>query len=67
MNGSIKNYVYRDEDGGYDMLTISSQFKLNKGDTVSVSYYGNFTRFRAPISGASSNFFEGHLIRQINS
>ena len=63
VNGSIKSYVYRDEDGGYDMLTISSQFKLNKGDTVWVTYFGTF---HTP-SRAISTFFEGHLIRQINS
>ena len=63
VNGTSESYVYRDENGGYDMLTLSSQFKLNKGDTVWVSYLGTFHNPRL----ATRTFFEGHLIRQINS
>ena len=60
VNGSFKFFVKRDEDGGHDMLDIYSQFKLNKGDTVSVSYYGTF-------HSPSRATFEGRLIRQIYS
>ena len=61
MNGSQKSRAYR--DGEYDTVTLSSQFKLNKGDTVWVYMNGYFSipTYR------DRTFFEGHLIRQINS
>ena len=63
INGSDKSYAHRNEDAEYDTVTLSSQFKLNKGDTVWVRLYGYF---RYPTSG-DRTFFEGHMIRQINS
>ena len=63
LNGSQKSYAYRDEDGEYDTVTLSSQFKLNKGDTVWVYFSGTFN---SP-SSAPRTFFEGHLISQLNS
>ena len=63
LNGATKSYAYRNEDGEYDTVTLSSQFKLNKGDTVWV-YFDGF--FQNPIY-AGFTFFEGHLIRQIKS
>ena len=63
VNGSSKSYAYRDEDGERDAITLSSQFKLNKGDTVWVYFNGHFSN----PTYLYSTFFEGHLIRQINS
>ena len=63
LNGSEKSYAYRDEDGENDTVTLSSQFKLDKGDTVWVYFSG---RFNNP-TYAGFTFFEGHLIRQIKS
>ena len=57
LNGSQKSYSHRNEDGEHDMITLSSQFKLNKGDTVWAYFNGYVTH----------TFFEGHLIRQINT
>ena len=47
----------------HDIVTLSSQFKLNKGDTVWARFAGTFY---GP-TVATYTFFEGHLIRQINS
>ena len=63
INESAKSNTYRNEDAEHDTLTLSSQFKLHKGDTVWVCFTGYFY---SPTS-ASYTFFEGHLIRQINS
>lgn len=63
MNGSEKSYAYRDEDGENDTVTLSSQFKLNKGDTVCVRFEGTFYYPDQP----DRTFFEGHLISKINT
>ena len=63
VNGSLKTYAKRDEDGEYDTVTLSSQFKLNKGDSVWTYFSGTFNY----PNSADRTFFEGHLIRQINS
>ena len=63
LNGSRKSYAYRYEDEKYDTVTLSSQFKLNKGDTVWVYFSGYFYN----PAHTHYTFFEGHLIRQINS
>jgi len=63
INGSHKSNTYRNKEGEHDTLTLSSQFKLNKGDTVWVYFTGYFFNPRS----ASYTFFEGHLIRKINS
>ena len=63
VNGSQKSYIYRNEDAEEDTVNLSSQFKLNKGDTVWV-YFGGY--FNAP-GRDTLTFFEGHLIRQINA
>ena len=63
VNGSDKAYTYRNEDGEHDTVNLSSQFKLNKGDTVWVRFDGYYYY---PTSEYYT-FFEGHLIRQINS
>ena len=63
LNGSGKSYGFRDENGEWDMVSVSSQFKLNKGDTVWVYFSGYYS---TP-TNALSTFFEGHLIRQISS
>ena len=61
VNGYLKTYADRDEDEELDSITLSSQFKLNKKDTVWIQFSGHFY-----IPGHESfNFFEGHLIRQI--
>ena len=62
-NGSQKSYAHRNEDGDWDTVTLSSQFKLDKGDTVWVHFSGYFQNPAYPIF----TFFEGHLIRQIKS
>ena len=65
VNGSSKSYVLIDEgpQGEYDIISLSSQFKLNKGDTFWVYFEGNFHNPQ----NADYTFLEGHLIRQINS
>ena len=63
LNGSSKSYGVRDDNGEWDMVSVSSQFKLNKGDTVWVNFSGYFSNPAYELS----TFFEGHLIRQINS
>ena len=63
LNGSQKSYSYRDEDAEHDMVTLSSQFKLNKGDTV-CAYFTGYVYYPAD---KLHTFFEGHLIRQINT
>ena len=63
VNGSAKSYAYRDEDGENDTVTLSSQFKLNKGDTFWVYFSGYFYN----PTETSTTFFEGHLIRQLKS
>ena len=63
LNGSEKSFAYRNEDGEYDTVNLSSQFKLNKGDTVWVRFDGYFY----DPTNEYYTFFEGHLIRQINS
>ena len=63
VNGSLKTYARRDENDEYDTVTLLSQFNLNKGDTVWVYFSGTFY---VP-TDARFTFFEGHLIRQINS
>ena len=63
VNGSNKSYAYRNEDNENDMVTLSSQFKLDKGDTVWVYFTGYFHN----PTHALYTFFEGHLIRQLNS
>ena len=63
MNGSSKSYAYRNEDGEEDTVTLSSQFKLHKGDTVWVRFQGYFYN----PTNEQKTHFEGHLIRQINS
>ena len=63
LNGKEKSYAYRDENGEYDTLTVSTQYKLDKGDTVWVRFSGYFSNPTNP----RDTFFEGHLIRQINS
>ena len=62
VNGSAKQEAYRHENHGYDTVTATSQFKLNKGDTVNIKFGG---KFNWP-SHSNMAFFEGHLIRQIN-
>ena len=62
VNGSPKTHAYRDEGGEYDMITLSSQLKLNKGDTV----WPQFTGYFESAGYAQLAFFEGHLIRQLN-
>ena len=63
VNGSYKSDAHRDEDGEYAMITLSSQSMLNKRDTVWVIFNGYFS---IP-TNRRLTFFEGHLIRQINS
>ena len=63
INGSDKSYAHRNEDAEYDTVTLSSQFKLNKGDTVWVYFSGYFYN----PTHVQYTFFEGHLIGQINS
>ena len=63
VNGSQQSYAKRHEDGDTDFVTLSSQFKLNKGDTVWVYFNGWFYN----PTYERNTFFEGHLIRQINS
>ena len=65
MNGSRKSNALVDEGpyGKYDIISLSSQLKLNKGDTFWVNFEG---QFHNPLN-ADYTFFEGHLIRQINS
>ena len=63
LNGSQKSYSHRNEDGEHDMITLSSQFKLNKGDTVWAYFQGNFYYPNEKLH----TFFEGHLIRKINT
>ena len=63
LNGSAKSYGYRDEDGENDTVTLSSQFKLNKGDKVWAYFSGYFNN----PANEYYTFFEGHLIRQINT
>ena len=48
---------------GYYMVTLSSQYKLNKGDTVWVKFRGYYNQ----PTNALHTFFEGHLIHEINS
>ena len=59
---AVKAYAYRYEDNGYDTVTVRTQFKLIRGDTVHVRFDGVFY---GP-SHSCYAFFEGHLIRQIN-
>ena len=62
INGSFKASAYRNEDGHYDTVTLSSQLKLKKGDIVWARFAGYFNS-----SGDTRYaFFEGHLIRQMN-
>ena len=63
LNGSQKSYTSRDEDEQTDYVTLSSQFKLNKGDTVCVRFNG---RFDNP-THSPRTFFEGHLISHLHS
>ena len=63
VNGEEKAYGRRDEDTGEDFVTLSSQLKLNKGDGFWVHFNGYFSN----PSYAPQTFFNGHLIRQINS
>ena len=63
LNGSQKSFAKRDEDGETDFVTLSSQYMLHKGDSVWVYFTGYFDN---PIY-APYAFFEGHLIRKINS
>ena len=65
MNGSRKSRAHRDDgaDGETDTVTLSSQLKLNKGDTVWVKFHGHYY-YPADEHYA---FFEGHLTREINS
>ena len=63
VNGSNKAYAYREEDENFDTVTLSSQFKLKKGDTIWVYFGGTYY---IP-NTAYCTFFEGHLIRQIKS
>ena len=62
MNGTEKTLTLRDEDDGHDTVTATAQFKLKKGDTVNVHFYGTWYN---PAT-SSYAYFEGHLIRQIN-
>ena len=62
MNWSWKTRAHRDEDGEYDTVTATAQFKLQKGDTVHVYFDGYF--FNPSYYGYA--YFEGHLISQIN-
>ena len=63
VNGSDKSRSYHknSDSGGYDTLTLSCQFKLQKGDSVNVRYSGTF--FRPDY--VQWNHFEGHLISKI--
>ena len=61
MNGTYKTDAYRNEDAGYDIVTVTAQFKLKKGDTVKVYYNGTFYNPAASYYA----YFEGHLISQI--
>ena len=63
VNGSNKSFAYRNEDNEYDTVTLSSQFKLNKGDTVWVYFSGTFQN----PTYEQLTFFEGYLICQISS
>ena len=62
VNGSSKAYARRDEDGEHDTVTVTAQYKLQKGDIVNVYFYGYFYN----PSNSNYAYFEGHLIRQIN-
>ena len=62
MNGSWKTLARRDEDGEADTVTATTQFKLQKGDTVHVHFDGYFYN----PSAYQYAYFEGHLINQIN-
>ena len=63
VNGSNKVIAHRNQDTGeYDTVTLTAQFKLNKGDTVN-AYFGG--KFYSPIRSDHA-YFEGNLIRQIN-
>ena len=63
VNGAYETFSYRDEDDGHDTVTVTDQFKLNKGDTVYVYFHGKFYNPAYP----HYTYFEGHLIRQINN
>ena len=63
LNGSEKSYGYRSEDAGTDFVNVASQLKLKKGETVWVKFAHYF---QSP-TDSRYTFFEGHLIRQINS
>ena len=65
MNGSWKTHAHRYEGLGWaehDTVTATTQFKLQKGDTVHVYFSGYFFE---PNHGYNA-YFEGHLISQIN-
>ena len=63
LNGSQKSYANRDEDEQTDYVTLTSQLRLNKGDSVWVFFSGYFYNPTYPLF----TFFEGHLIRQLKS
>ena len=62
MNGTYKTDAYRNEDAGYDIVTVTAQFKLKKGDIVNVYFNGYWYN---PANSAYA-YFEGHLVHQIN-
>jgi len=63
VNGSDKSRSYHknNDSKGYDTLTLSCQFKLQKDDSVNVRYSGSF--FMPEYF--QWNHFEGHLIYKI--
>ena len=63
VNGSDKSTGHKYAPGDKNIVTLSSQFKLNKGDTVWVRLFGQYTN----PTYSKSFFFEGHLIRKLNS
>ena len=73
VNGSRRSHAFNNGSGpnphsnrpitGYYMVTLSSQFKLNAGDTVWVKFWGYYNNPR----NALHTFYEGHLIHKLNS
>ena len=60
-DNDLKAISYREENGGSDTLTLSSQIYLNKGDTVCIWMLGYFDA----INAFNIAYFEGHLIYKI--
>ena len=62
LNGSRKTIANRDEYRDCDNVTATAQFKMSKGDTVTVYFEG---RFYDPTRSEHA-YFEGHLIDQVD-